>query len=84
MLSQHEVVKMKIAELGERLENKMPNIATLLREIRATLKSDKETVTLLTEEEINTIVTSIKKLSNIVLINKSAKSKKVTIDFNEL
>lgn len=80
MLTQAEQVKMQIAELANSLEQELPNIPTLLRDIHSKLKADDSTVTLLSEEEIATVVAGLKLHTNTNIdAPATAKKKKATL-----
>ena len=53
-------LQQKLAELHASLLNRSPQISTILQTIHTTLKSQPENVTLLSEEEIQTIVEGLK------------------------
>ena len=65
-------VQMKIAELQTAFLSNHPTMPTLLREIHSTLKADPETVTLLTDAEVGTIISSLQKYTGAVITAKSA------------
>jgi hypothetical protein len=50
----------KVAELSTLILSKHPKMPTLLREIHTTLRAQPENVTLLSEDEINVIVSGLK------------------------
>jgi hypothetical protein len=56
-----ESIAMKIAELQEVILGAHPRMPMLLREIHGILKADPDCVTLLSEEDIGTIVSGLKK-----------------------
>jgi restriction endonuclease S subunit len=72
-------IKEKIASLQEQLLSQHPQMPTLLREIHATLKSYPEQVTLLSEEEICTIVSGLKKQTATEIATTALKSNKKSI-----
>lgn len=57
-------IKAKLDELSAALLSSHPQIPTLLRDIRDTLKSFPEQVTLMTEDEINICVRGLEKQTN--------------------
>jgi hypothetical protein len=57
-------IKSKLDALSEALLNAHPQIPTLLRDIRNTLKSFPEQATLMTEDEINIVVRGLEKQTN--------------------
>ena len=72
-------VQMKIAELQERLLSNHPQMPLLLREIHQTLKEDPETVTLLSDAEVGTIIASLQKYTGNVITAKITATKKTAI-----
>lgn len=76
-----ETCKHQIAELASALHASHPTMPVLLRTIHQNLKKDPDIVTALNEEEIATIISSLKKQTGIELIaatmnKKSGKSMK--------
>lgn len=65
-------VQMKIAELQSAILASHPSMPTLLREIHATLKADPETVTLLSETEIGTIVSGLQTFTGSFITAKAS------------
>jgi hypothetical protein len=57
-------IKYKLDQLSSALLSAHPQIPTLLRDIRNTLKAFPEQVTLMTEEEINLCVRGLEKQTN--------------------
>ena len=57
-------VREKLAQLEAGLQEVVPNIATLLRDIHRNLKADPDLVTILTEEECSILVRGLKKQTN--------------------
>jgi hypothetical protein len=57
-------IKSKLDELSNALLSAHPQMPTLLRDIRTTLKNFSEQVTLMTEEEINIVVRGLEKQTN--------------------
>ena len=68
-------VQMKIAELQSQILANHPQMPHLLRDIHQTLKSDPETVTLLTDVEVGTIITALQKYTGNFITAKAATSK---------
>lgn len=68
-LTQHEIISGKIAELQESILKSHPQMPILLREIHFTLKNDPAVVTLLSEEEIATIVNGLQRQTNTYIAN---------------
>lgn len=65
----------KILSLKNQLEIQHPQMQVLLREIWKTLKDNPDQVTLLEEEEIQTIVAGLEKQTQITLITKAITTK---------
>lgn len=65
----------KILSLKNQLEIQHPQMQFLLREIWKTLKDNPDQVTLLEEEEIQTIVAGLEKQTQITLITKAITTK---------
>lgn len=68
-------VQMKIAELQEQLLSAHPQMPHLLKDIHATLRSDPETVTLLTDVEVGTIISALQKYTGNFISAKAAATK---------
>lgn len=68
-------VQMKIAELQSQILSSHPQMPTLLRDIHQTLKADPETVTLLTDVEVGTIITALQKYTGNFITAKAATAK---------
>lgn len=84
-----EQTKEKISLLEDALKSANPSMPTLLREIHNFLKAQPDIVTVLADEDINVIVTGLKRQTQIELVvntKKSAsKSKRVAaIDVDDL
>jgi len=58
-------IREKLAELEQSLLNKTPNMPTLLRDIHRQLKNDPDIVTILSEDEINILVSGLKKQTGV-------------------
>lgn len=65
----------KILSLKNQLEIQHPQMQFLLREIWKTLKDNPDQVTLLEEEEIQTIVAGLEKQTQITLLTKAITTK---------
>ncbi len=68
-------LKEKIASLQAELLAVTPRLPTLLREIHSTIKADPDQITLLSEDEICTIVCGLKKQTNTHIVNIAVASK---------
>ena len=85
-MSPHEIISLKISELYESVQQSLPGMPTLLRDIHANLKQDPELVTLLTPEEVSVIVSGLSKqtattITTQVLTGGKGKSlKKISVD----
>jgi hypothetical protein len=80
-----EDLKIKIASLQDAILNTHPQLPIILRDIHKALKDDPANVTLLSEEEIGTIVSGLKKQTATEIasstLKKSTKAlSKVTAD----
>jgi len=75
MSDQAFVIKEKLAQLEEDLNNQSPGIATLLRTIHKELKADPDVVTLLSEEECGVLVRGLKKQTSVEIATAALKSK---------
>lgn len=80
-------VREKILSLQDALTTAHPRMPTLLREIHTSLKSDPAVVTLLSEEEIATVVSGLQQQTKTILaasvVKKSSQTKsikKITLD----
>lgn len=69
-------IKTKLDALSEALVSAHPQIPTLLRDIRNTLKSFPEQVTLMTEDEINIVVRGLEKQTTSYIAAATVKSSK--------
>lgn len=73
-------VREKLLQLDAQLNQAMPNMANLLRDIHKQLGADPELVTMLSEEECNILVRGLKKQTGIEIattaIKKQSKSAK--------
>lgn len=81
-------IAMEMAELEDALEKQVPGFANILRDIHIKLREDPNTVTLLSEEEIATIVKGLERHANVTLTTKAAKptakAKKTPISATDL
>lgn len=71
-----EQIQEKIITLGNMLEEDNPGFPTWLRDIHKQLKADEEIVTLLSEEEINTVVSGLSKQVKVVITESAVKAAK--------
>lgn len=69
-------IKTKLDQLSQALLTAHPQIPTLLRDIRNTLKSFPEQVTLMTEDEINIVVRGLEKQTTSYIAAATVKSSK--------
>lgn len=75
-------ISSKLDELQQALLTNHPAMATLLRDIHRTLKAQPEQVTLMSEDEIATVVAGLQKQTNThlaALTMKPSKSKKESL-----
>ena len=63
-----EQCKQQVSELAAALHAQHPQMPTLLRQIHAALKKDPEVVTALSEDEIATIISGLKKHTGVELV----------------
>lgn len=75
MSDQAFVIREKLAQLDEDLNNQSPGIAILLRTIHTELKKDPDVVTLLSEEECSVLVRGLKKQTSTEIATAALKSK---------
>lgn len=66
-------IQEKLASLQEQLNESVPNISTLLRDIHSTLKKDPEIVSLLSEEECATLVKGLSKQTSTEIATSMSK-----------
>lgn len=71
-------IKLKAAELQAALDASAPNFSSLLREIHTSIKNDPSQVTLLSAEEITTVVRGLEKQTNTYLAESVTKKKTST------
>lgn len=85
-LSAHEAISIKIQELYNSVQQTLPNMPTLLRDIHSNLKQDPEIVTLLSPEQVAIIVSGLSKqtqttITTSILSGSKGKSlKKISVD----
>jgi hypothetical protein len=80
-------LKEKVADLSQAILDKHPRMPTLLREIHTTIRQYPEQVTLLSEEEISTIVSGLQVQTNTAFaaaVSKPAAAKSVTAKIKSL
>lgn len=70
-----EQLKEQIAQLQGALIASSPGMPTMLRTIHRALQADKDTVTLLTPEEVGILVNGLIKHTNTVIATTAAKTK---------
>lgn len=75
-LSNVDDIREKIADLQNKLLTSHPLIPSLLRTIHTQLKADPEVVTLLKDEEINSIINGLQYVTKVKLIEVSVPKKK--------
>lgn len=63
---------MEMAELTSALEAQVPGFATILKKIHSHLQKDPNVVTLLSDEEIGTIVAGLEKHTNVAIVAPTA------------
>ena len=86
MTTSHEAISIKIAELYEAVQQTLPNMPTLLRDIHQNLKQDPEIVTLLSPEQVSIIVSGLSKqtqttiISSVISGSKGKSLKKISVD----
>lgn len=75
-------IREQIMQLKEALVSSNPGMPTMLRTIHTALRQDKDIVTLLSPEEVGTIVSALMKQTNTVIaavvVKKSTKALKAT------
>jgi hypothetical protein len=85
-MTPHEAISIKIAELYDAVQQTLPNMPHLLRDIHANLRSDPEIVTLLTADEVSIIVSGLSKqtqttiTTSILSGSKGKALKKISVD----
>jgi len=85
-MTPHEIIALKIQELYASVQQTLPNMPTLLRDIHSNLKTDPELVTLLTPDEVSIIVSGLSKqtqttITTSILSGGKGKSlKKISVD----
>lgn len=80
-------VQERIAQLSQALLSLHPQMPTLLRDIHTTLRANPDVVTLLTDQEIGVLVSSLKKQTGVAITTSAASKKpssaalkKITVD----
>lgn len=85
-MTPHEIISHKINELQVAVQQTLPNMPSLLRDIHMNLRNDPEIVTLLSPQEVAVIVSGLSKqtqtsITTQVLSGAKGKSlKKVSVD----
>jgi hypothetical protein len=85
-MTPHEAISIKIQELYNSVQQTLPNMPTLLRDIHSNLKQDPEIVTLLSPEQVAIIVSGLSKqtqttITTSILSGSKGKSlKKISVD----
>lgn len=85
-MTPHEILSLKISDLHEAILTVHPRMPTLLREIHGNLKLDPELTTLLSAEEVATIVRGLSfqtqtTITTSILSGSKGKSlKKISVD----
>lgn len=67
-LTAYEPFKMKLAELSQALEEEIPGFALLLRDIHREMQRDPNVVTIMTPDEIGSIVKGLTKHMDITIV----------------
>lgn len=67
-LTEYEPFKMKLAELSQALEEEIPGFALLLRDIHREMQKDPNVVTIMTPDEIGTVVKGLTKHMDITIV----------------
>jgi hypothetical protein len=86
MTTSHEAISIKIQELYDAVQATLPNMPTLLREIHSNLRQDPELVTLLSPEQVATIVSGLSRqtqttiTTSILSGSKGKALKKISVD----
>ena len=85
-MTPHEIISLKIQELYASIQQTLPNMPNLLRDIHQNLKQDPEIVTLLSPAEVSIIVSGLSKqtqttITTSILSGAKGKSlKKISVD----
>ena len=74
-MSQALQIQEKLMDLEAQLNDAIPNIATLLRDIHSSLKKDPDVVTILSEEECSILVRGLCKQTSTEIATKAIKTK---------
>ena len=72
-------LQQKLLELDQALEQVLPTMKTVLRDIHTNLKQDPEQVTLLSEEQVCLIVSGLKRQTATEIAVKAVKKKPVSL-----
>lgn len=86
-MNQADQLREQIAQLQEALIASNPGMPTMLRTIHSALLKDKDVVTILTPEEIGTVVSGLMKQTNQVIATaavKSTKKKSAAVSIDDL
>lgn len=75
MIDQTFQIREKLAQLQDQLENNVPGIANLLRDIHREIKRDPDVATILTEDECVILVNGLKKQTASEIATTAAKKK---------
>ena len=70
---QYDKVLGRIADLRDALDQTLPNMPVILQEIHSSLREDPEIVTLLSEDEIATIVKGLEQYEDTVIVERATK-----------
>ena len=73
-MNKTDQLKEQIAQLQEALTSSNPGMATMLRTIHRALQEDRDTVTLLTPEEVGILVSGLLKQTNTIIATAAAKT----------
>jgi len=82
-----EQLQEQIMQLRNALDTSNPGMPTMLRTIHTALRADPANVTLLTPEEVGTVVAGLMKQTNTVIATaavKGAGKKKVSVSLDDL
>ena len=71
-----EIIRTKILDLQQALEQRLPGMKNALADIYNSMKQDPELVTILSEEEIATVIRGLKQHANLEIpVSKQTSSK---------
>jgi len=85
-MTPHEIISLKIQELYDSVQQTLPNMPTILRDIHTNLRQDPELVTLLSPEQVSVIVSGLSKqtqttiIASVVSGSKGKSFKKISVD----